>query len=46
MLEGRAKEQWTMRAEPAGNGAKLIDAAVALNTPQSAEMQKARQLLR
>ena len=46
MLEGRAKEQWTMRAEPAGNGAKLIDAAVALNTPQAAEMRKARQLLR
>ncbi len=46
MLAGRAKEQWTMRAEPAGNGARLIDAAVALNTPQSAEMQKARQLLR
>jgi hypothetical protein len=46
MLQGREKEQWTMRAEPAGNGAKLIDAAVALNTPQSAEMRKARQLLR
>jgi hypothetical protein len=46
MLEGRAKEQWTMRAEPAGNGARLIDAAVALNTPQAAEMRKARQLLR
>ena len=46
MLEGRAKEQWTMRAEPAGNGATLIDAAVALNTPQAAEMRKARQLLR
>jgi hypothetical protein len=46
MLEGRQKEQWTMRAEPAGNGAKLIDAAVALNTPQAPEMRKARQLLR
>jgi hypothetical protein len=46
MLQGREKEQWTMRAEPAGNGAKLIDAAVALNTPQSAEMRKARQMLR
>jgi len=46
MLEGRAKEQWTMRAEPAGSGAKLIDAAVALNTPQAAEMRKARLLLR
>ena len=29
-----------------GNGAKLIDAAVALNTPQAPEMRKARQLLR
>ena len=46
MLQGREKEQWTMRAEPAGNGARLIDAAVALNTPQAAEMRKARQLLR
>jgi hypothetical protein len=46
MLDGRAKEQWTMRAEPAGNGARLIDAAVALNTPQAPEMRKARQLLR
>jgi hypothetical protein len=45
MLAGREKEQWTMRAEPAGNGAKLIDAAVALNTPQAPEMRKARQLL-
>jgi hypothetical protein len=46
MLQGREKEQWTMRAEPAGNGARLIDAAVALNTPQAAEMRKARQMLR
>jgi hypothetical protein len=46
MLQGREKERWTMRAEPAGNGAKLIDAAVALNTPQAPEMRKARQLLR
>lgn len=46
MLQGRAKEQWTMRAEPDGNGARLIDAAVALNTPQADEMRKARQLLR
>jgi hypothetical protein len=46
MLQGRQKEQWTMRAEPAGNGARLIDAAVALNTPQASEMRKARQLLR
>jgi hypothetical protein len=46
MLAGRAKEQWTMRAAPTGDGAKLIDAAVALNTPQAAEMRKARQLLR
>jgi hypothetical protein len=46
MLEGRAKEQWTMRSEPAGDGARLIDAAVALNTPQAPEMRKARQLLR
>jgi len=45
MLAGRAKAQWTMRAEPAGDGAKLIDAAVALNTPQAPEMRKARQLL-
>ena len=45
MLEGRAKEQWTMRSEPAGSGATLIDAAVALNTPQAAEMRKARLLL-
>ena len=46
MLEGRTKEQWTMRTEPAGDGARLIDAAVALNTPQAPEMRKARQLLR
>ena len=46
MLAGREKEQWTMRTEPAGNGARLIDAAVALNTPQAPEMRKARQLLR
>jgi len=46
MLQGREKERWTMRAEPAGNGATLIDAAVALNTPQAPEMRKARQLLR
>jgi hypothetical protein len=46
MLQGRAREQWTMRTEPARSGATLIDAAVALNTPQSAEMRKARQLLR
>jgi len=45
MLNGRAKDQWTMRAEPAGNGATLIDAAVALNTPQAAEMRKARSML-
>ena len=45
MLQGRSKEQWTMRAEPAGDGAKLIDAAVALNTAQAPEMRKARQLL-
>jgi hypothetical protein len=45
MLAGREKEQWTMRTEPAGNGARLIDAAVALNTPQAPEMRKARQLL-
>jgi hypothetical protein len=46
MLEGRAKEQWTMRTAPTGDGARLIDAAVALNTPQAPEMRKARQLLR
>lgn len=46
MLEGRTKEQWTMRSEPTGDGARLIDAAVALNTPQAPEMRKARQLLR
>jgi hypothetical protein len=46
MLEGRAREQWTMRSEPAGDGARLIDAAVALNTAQAPEMRKARQLLR
>jgi hypothetical protein len=46
MLEGRTKEQWTMRTEPVGDGARLIDAAVALNTPQAPEMRKARQLLR
>jgi hypothetical protein len=45
MLAGRAKAQWTMRAEPAGDGARLIDAAVALNTAQAPEMRKARQLL-
>jgi hypothetical protein len=45
MLQGRSKEQWTMRSEPAGDGAKLIDAAVALNTAQAPEMRKARQLL-
>jgi hypothetical protein len=45
MLQGRTKEQWTMRSEPAGDGARLIDAAVALNTPQAPEMRKARQLL-
>jgi hypothetical protein len=46
MLQGREKEQWTMRTEPAGDGARLIDAAVALNTPQAADMRKARLLLR
>jgi len=45
MLQGRSKEQWTMRSEPAGDGTKLIDAAVALNTAQAPEMRKARQLL-
>jgi hypothetical protein len=45
MLAGREKEQWTMRTEPAGSGAKLIDAAVALNTPQAAEMRRARSML-
>jgi hypothetical protein len=46
MLEGRAKEQWTMRTAPTSDGARLIDAAVALNTPEAPEMRKARQLLR
>jgi hypothetical protein len=45
MLAGREKEQWTMRTEPAGSGARLIDAAVALNTPQAAEMRRARSML-
>jgi hypothetical protein len=45
MLEGRAKEQWTFRKEPIGGGVKLLDAAIALNTPQAGEMRKARGLL-
>jgi hypothetical protein len=46
MLEGREKGEWTMRAEPTGNGATLIDAAVALNTTAAPEMRKARLMLR
>ena len=45
MLEGRAKEQWTFRKEPVGTGVKLIDAAIAFNTPQADEMRRARSLL-
>jgi hypothetical protein len=45
MLEGRAKEQWTFRKEPVGTGVKLIDAAIAFNTPQVAEMRRARSML-
>jgi hypothetical protein len=46
MLNGRSKEQWTMRTAPAGDGAPLIDAAVALNGPTAAAMRQARQLIR
>ena len=46
MLNGRSKEQWTMRSAPASDGARLIDAAVALNTSRAPEMRKARQLIR
>ena len=46
MLEGREKGQWTLRTEPTGDGAKLIDAAVALNTASAPEMRKARLMLR
>lgn len=46
MLEGREKGEWTMRTEPVGNGATLIDAAVALNTTAAPEMRKARLMLR
>jgi len=45
MLDGRAKEQWTFRKEPVGTGVTLIDAAVALNPPQAADMRRARSLL-
>jgi hypothetical protein len=45
MLAGRAREQWTIRAAPVGDGARLIDAAVALNSPQAAEMRRARSML-
>jgi hypothetical protein len=46
MLEGREKSQWTLRTEPAGDGARLIDAAVALNTASAPEMRKARLMIR
>jgi hypothetical protein len=46
MLSGRSKELWTLRSAPAGDGARLIDAAVALNGPTAPAMQKARQLIR
>jgi hypothetical protein len=46
MLEGREKEQWTLRTAPTGDGARLIDAAVALNTASAPEMRKARLMLR
>jgi hypothetical protein len=45
MLDGRVKEQWTFRKEPVGTGVTLIDAAVALNPPQAADMRRARSLL-
>ena len=45
MLEGRAKEQWTFRKEPVGTGVTLIDAAVALNPPEAADMRRARSML-
>ena len=46
MLEGREKGEWTLRTEPSGDGARLIDAAVALNTASAPEMRKARLMLR
>lgn len=45
MLSGRSKEQWTFRTAPTGNGAKLIDAAVALNGPTAPAMKQARLLI-
>ncbi|MEO5822143.1 MAG: hypothetical protein ABIT71_16690 [Vicinamibacteraceae bacterium] len=45
MLAGRAKEQWTFRKEPVGTGVTLIDAAVALNPPEAADMRRARSML-
>jgi hypothetical protein len=45
MLDGRAKEQWTFRKEPVGTGVTLIDAALALNPPQVADMRRARSML-
>ena len=46
MLAGREKEQWTFRTAPTGDGARLIDAAVAMNTADAPEMRKARLLIR
>jgi hypothetical protein len=45
MLSGRSKEEWTFRSAPAGDGAKLIDAAVALNGPTARAMKQARLLI-
>jgi hypothetical protein len=45
MLSGRSKEQWTFRTAPNGDGAKLIDAAVALNGPTAPAMKQARLMI-
>jgi hypothetical protein len=46
MLAGREKAEWTFRTAPSGNGATLIDAAVALNTADAPAMKKALLLIR
>jgi hypothetical protein len=41
MLAGREKTEWTFKTPPAADGAKLINAAVALNTAEAPAMRKA-----
>ena len=46
MLGGREKAEWTFKTAPSADGAKLISAAVALNTSDAPEMRKALLLMR